>query len=67
MEFRGVGYFGGFRLDKALFDRLFTGAGPASAILPSQEKASVMELGCSTILYGGHDLNVAMERIRTNG
>ncbi len=26
-----------------------------------------MELGCSTILYGGHDLGVAMERIRAAG
>ncbi|MDE3258874.1 MAG: sugar phosphate isomerase/epimerase [Gemmatimonadota bacterium] len=26
-----------------------------------------MELGCSTILYGGHDLSVAMERIRSAG
>ena len=26
-----------------------------------------MELGCSTILYGGYDLNVAMERIRAAG
>ncbi|MDE2999278.1 MAG: sugar phosphate isomerase/epimerase [Gemmatimonadota bacterium] len=26
-----------------------------------------MELGCSTILYGGHDLEVAVERIRAAG
>ena len=26
-----------------------------------------MELGCSTILYGGHDLEVALERIRAGG
>ncbi len=55
------------RLDKDLLYSLLICRQFGESNHSAKRKARRMELGCSTILYGGHDLEVAMERIQATG